>query len=81
MRGKTGPLGQKYLEKTWTWFCSPVSPVFQRLRQEDHKFEASLGYYSEFTGSLSNPVRTCLKTKPKTNPLLQNKHTWRCDIQ
>jgi hypothetical protein len=29
---------------SWTWWCMPIIPVLRRLRQEDHEFEASLGY-------------------------------------
>jgi hypothetical protein len=33
-------------EKTWSqaWWCTPVIPALGRLRQEDHKFQTSLGY-------------------------------------
>jgi hypothetical protein len=34
------------------WWGMPLFPVLGRLRQEDHKFKASLGYL----------VRVCLKT-------------------
>jgi hypothetical protein len=27
----------------WAWWCTPVIPVFRRLRQEDGEFQASLG--------------------------------------
>jgi hypothetical protein len=29
---------------SWVWWCTPVIPILGRLRQEDHKFEDSLGY-------------------------------------
>jgi hypothetical protein len=29
---------------SWVWWCISVVPVLGRLRQEDHKFKASLGY-------------------------------------
>jgi hypothetical protein len=35
------------------WWCRPVIPALGRLRQEDSKFEASLGYLD----------RCCLKKK------------------
>jgi hypothetical protein len=28
----------------WVQWHMPVTPIFLRLRQEDHEFEASLGY-------------------------------------
>jgi hypothetical protein len=36
-----------------TWWHMPIIPALGRLKQEDHKFEASLGYI----------VRSCLKKK------------------
>jgi hypothetical protein len=41
----------------WTWWYMPVMPAFGRLRQEDHKLEATLGYIA----------RPCLKTKQQNN--------------
>lgn len=38
------------------WFCTPVMPALGRLRQEDHKFEASLG----------DIARVCQKKKKVT---------------
>jgi hypothetical protein len=35
----------------WAWWFTPVISAFRRLRQENHKFEASLGYISEFETS------------------------------
>jgi hypothetical protein len=26
------------------WWCTPIIPALERLRQKDHKFKASLGY-------------------------------------
>jgi hypothetical protein len=38
---------KKYL----VWWCMPIIPAFRQMKQEDHKFEASLGY----------TTRPCLK--------------------
>jgi hypothetical protein len=38
------------------WWYTPIIPKRRRLKQEDHEFEASLGYI----------VRSCLKTTNKT---------------
>jgi hypothetical protein len=43
----------KDLFYSWLWWFMPVNPTFSSLRQEDSKFEASLGY----------TVKPCLKTK------------------
>jgi hypothetical protein len=43
----------------WIWWYMPEIPTFGRLRQEDHKLEASLGYI----------VRSCLKKKGKHDHL------------
>lgn len=50
--GETRPRGAN-LEARFLW----------RLRQEDHKLKASLGYWEEFQDSLINLVRPCLKVK------------------
>jgi hypothetical protein len=26
------------------WWCTPIIPALERLRQKDHEFKASLGY-------------------------------------
>jgi hypothetical protein len=31
-------------KRSWAWWLRPVIPAFGRLRLEDHKFKASLGY-------------------------------------
>jgi hypothetical protein len=28
----------------WVWWCIPVIPVLGRLKEEEHEFEAGLGY-------------------------------------
>lgn len=33
-----------YENVSLVWWCTPVNPGFGRLRQEDLKFKASLGY-------------------------------------
>jgi hypothetical protein len=49
----------KKLKKTepecWVWWYTPVIPALEKLRQEDLKFEVSLGYI----------VISCLKKKKK----------------
>lgn len=32
------------LDLYWVWWCTPVISVVRRLSQEDHLFEASMGY-------------------------------------
>jgi hypothetical protein len=41
----------------WVWWYPPLIPVFERLRQEDCKFQARLGYI----------VRIHLKKKKKSH--------------
>lgn len=38
--------------------------ILRRMRQEDHRVKASLGYH-EFKSSLNNLLRTCLKMKSR----------------
>lgn len=38
--------------------------ILRRMRQEDHRVKASLGYH-EFKSSLNNLLKTCLKTKSR----------------
>jgi hypothetical protein len=49
--------------RSQAWGCIPVISVLQRLRQEDYKFEASIGY----------TVKPCLKTHRQTTPW-----DWKC---
>jgi hypothetical protein len=51
----------------WAWWYTSVIPTVRRLRQEDYKFKASLGY-REFWASLGNIVTLCLKNRNKQNP-------------
>jgi hypothetical protein len=39
-----GHQGRNAQEKLQSWVCMPLTPTLRRLRQEDSKFEASLGY-------------------------------------
>jgi hypothetical protein len=32
------------IELCQAWWCIPITPTHGRLRQEDHEFDASLGY-------------------------------------
>lgn len=32
------------VKSCWVWWHTPVIPALEKLRQEDHKLEASLGY-------------------------------------
>jgi hypothetical protein len=41
----------------WVWWLTFVIPALGRLRQEEHKFKARLGYI----------VRSCLKQLKKNN--------------
>jgi hypothetical protein len=34
----------KYYDPSWAWWCPLVIPALRRLRQEDGKLEANLGY-------------------------------------
>jgi hypothetical protein len=45
--------------KSQVWWCMPITPTLgvTRLRQEDHKTQASLGYR----------VRSCLKKNKRKN--------------
>lgn len=40
----------------------PFSPALRRLRQEEHKFRAGLGYIAVYRLSLGYTVRVCLRT-------------------
>jgi uncharacterized Fe-S cluster-containing MiaB family protein len=42
---------RKQYEQSRAWWYMPIIPVLRRLRQVDHKFQASLGYR----------VRSCLE--------------------
>jgi hypothetical protein len=48
------------------WWYTPVIPALGRLRQEDHDFEASLGY---------RRTRCLKKTKMRVNGDLSTLHT------
>jgi hypothetical protein len=52
-------LGKRYNLRQGIWHM-PVTPALKRQRQEDRKFQVSLGYI-EFEGSLHCIVRSCLK--------------------
>jgi hypothetical protein len=38
----------------WVWCYTPVIPVFWRQRQDDHKFEARLGYIARWSHTHKN---------------------------
>lgn len=44
------------------WWCTPLSPAYGRLRQEDHKFRVGLGYIATYRLSLGYIVGVCLRT-------------------
>ena len=57
--------------KSRVWWCMPVIPVFGRLRQEDHRFVASLSIL----------VRPCFKIQNKPGVVAQvyNPSTWEAE--
>jgi hypothetical protein len=60
----------KMSKGSWAWWCVPAIPALQRLRQEDHKFQASLNY----------TAIPCLKNK-QTKGNAFNRHFSKEDIQ
>jgi hypothetical protein len=55
MKKQIGNVNTDEYSKSLAWWCIPVIPALEKQRQEDQKFETSLGYI----------VRSCLKTKQK----------------
>jgi hypothetical protein len=51
----------------WTWNVTPVILALRRLRQEDHQFEANLGYIGR------HYLKKQAKTKTKQNAKSNNK--------
>jgi hypothetical protein len=44
MKYLTSPLKRFFFYSSQAWWYTPVIPALRKLRQEDHEFEASLGY-------------------------------------
>ena len=53
MKSEQEPLAIEKIVQGRAWWCMLVIPVLGRLRQEDHRFRASLSYL----------VRPCFKIK------------------
>jgi hypothetical protein len=59
-------------KSSWAWWYMLTILALERLRQEDHEFEASLGYSSEFEARLGYIIGVCLKKKSAS----QHAKTW-----
>jgi hypothetical protein len=54
-------------KSSWAWWYMLTILALERLRQEDHEFEASLGYSSEFEARLGYIIGVCLKKRVPVN--------------
>jgi hypothetical protein len=47
---------------SWAWWSTPIIPLLGKLRQEDHRFEASLSYIVRLSKQIMEELAFVLGT-------------------